>query len=203
MRGAVRSIGDELRNARLVAGLSQREAGLRSGMSHTQVGRIEHGELQRVNLEHMFRLAVVVGLSPTIRFFPGDDAVRDAGHLRLLERFRSRLHPLLRWRTEVPVMDGVDGRAWDAVVAGPGVDVAVEAETRLHDVQALERRLNLKIRDGRFRVVALVVADTVGNRRALAAAGGSIGTAFPVPQREFMAALGAGRTPRGGAIVVL
>ena len=48
-----------------------------------------------------------------------------------------------------------------------------EAETVLDDVQALERRLALKVRDGGVDGVILVIADTARNRRALAAAPGS------------------------------
>ena len=69
-----------------------------------------------------------------------------------------------------------DQRAWDAVIttvaqAGDGRPrrclIGVEAETRLRDLQALQRRLALKRRDGGVDRVILLVADTRSNRAIL------------------------------------
>ena len=43
------TIGEELREARLSAGLSQRQVGASAGISHTEVGRIERGYRDRVS----------------------------------------------------------------------------------------------------------------------------------------------------------
>jgi len=48
IRGA---IGDEIRQARLNAGLSQHAAGLAVGMSHAQLGRIERAELRALTVD--------------------------------------------------------------------------------------------------------------------------------------------------------
>ena len=54
-----------------------------------------------------------------------------------------------------------DLRAWDAVITLAGRRAGCEAETAgLTDIQALERRLALKLRDGDVDVLILVVADT-------------------------------------------
>ena len=45
-RRIARRVGEELRQARLIAGVSQATAGRAANMSHTQIGRIERGELQ-------------------------------------------------------------------------------------------------------------------------------------------------------------
>jgi hypothetical protein len=90
---------------------------------------------------------VVVGLVPSLRFFADGTPLRDAAHVKLLERLHGTLASSLRWRTEVPLNVTADRRAWDAEIAGSGWRIVVEAETRLHDAQALERRVALKRRD--------------------------------------------------------
>ncbi|MBA2720376.1 MAG: hypothetical protein H0U52_14225 [Chloroflexi bacterium] len=144
----------------------------------------------------------VVGLDLALRAYPAGDPIRDAGQLRLLERFRARLHPSLHWSTEVPLPIEGDLRAWDAVIRGDGWRLPVEAETVLNDLQALERRLNLKLRDGGTEHVILLVADTTRNRRALAAAPGAFAN-LPLGTREVLRALARGEQPGGSGIVIL
>jgi hypothetical protein len=121
---------------------------------------------------------------------------------RLLERLRQRLAPGLGWRTEVALPVEGDRRAWDAVITGVGWRIAVEAETVIEDVQALERRLALKRRDGDIPHVILLVADTRRNRRAILAAPG----AFSDLDRNARAVLGSpgrGGDPSVDALVLL
>ena len=147
-------------------------------------------------------MAAAVGLELRLRTYPSGDPIRDAGHRRLLERLRIRLHPALKWRTEVPLPIDGDLRAWDAVILGPGWSIGVEAETVLEDLQAVERRLTLKRRDGRVDRTLLLIADTRRNRAALA---GSM-AAFPGfdrAARQVIRALAVGREPRGDAMLIL
>jgi hypothetical protein len=72
----------------------------------------------------------------------------------------------------------------------------------IDDIQALERRLALKIRDGGVDGVILVVADTRRNRRALAAAPAAF-AAFDRDARSVLRALAEGRDPGGSAILFL
>jgi hypothetical protein len=95
----------------------------------------------------------------------------------------------------VPIPIHGDRRAWDAI--------AVEAETRLRDIQALERRIALKQRDGGVDVVILLVNDTAANRRVLAAHREALRARFPLDGRAILAALRAGRAPQDSGIVVL
>ena len=76
------------------------------------------------------------------------------------------MHPTFRWQSEAPVVTVGDMRAWDVLLSGPVV-IGVDAETRLHDIQAIQRRTALKRRDGAVDRVLLVVADTRHNRRVL------------------------------------
>ena len=141
-----------------------------------------------------------MGLEVRFRAYPAGDAIRDAGQARLLERLRRDLQTSLQWRTEVPLPIEGDLRAWDALIGGPGWRLMVEAETVIADVQALERRLARKLRDGRIDHCLLLVADTPRNRRAVAAAPAAFG-AWPLRTRDVLAALREGRRPTAGGIV--
>ncbi len=70
----------------------------------------------------------------------------------------------LRWRTEVPMPIQGDHRSADAVIDGQRIVAMVEAETRIDDVQALERRIGAKQRDLGIERVILLLADTRHNR---------------------------------------
>ena len=81
--------------------------------------------------------------------------------------------------------------------------IPVEAETRLYDSQALQRRLALKMRDGAAERLVLLVADTRSNRAALTGSGTGLTEMFPLPARAALAALRRRHDPGGSAIVVL
>jgi hypothetical protein len=168
--------------------------------------RFEHGELDRVSLGDVGAWCAVVGLDLSIRTYPAGDPIRDRAQLALLERLRARLHPSLRWRTEVPLPIEGDLRAWDAEIRGRDPRpwrTRVEAETRIADSQALERKLALRLRDDPDGHVILLVADTRANRRALAILSSSLRDIFPLDTRHILAALGAGREPPGSGIAIM
>lgn len=194
----------EISQARIAAGVSRADIGRAVGMSASQVDRFERGTLDDVRLGQLCRLAVAVGLSPTLRFFPDGDPVRDAGHLRLFERLRSRLPATARLRSEVPLQGRTDLRAWDAVLDGHGCSDAFEIETRLADVQATERRVMLKSRDDAFVAhTFLVIGDTRANRSALAIGREPLRGNFPLDTRAVLAAFGSGRCPGSNGLIVL
>ena len=85
----------------------------------------------------------------------------------------------------------------------PGVRIGVEAETRARDSQDLQRRLNLKRRDGRVDHVILLLADTRHNRDFLRSCSDSFLADFPVPQHRALELLGASTDPGGSAIILL
>ena len=202
-RRTLATLGEELRSARLAAGLSQRVAGSAAAMSHAQLGRIERAELPNLTVEQLSRAAAAVGLRLVVRAYPDGDPVRDAAHGALLGRFRGLLPAGTSWQTEGPLPILGDRRAWDGLATLGGRRIAVEAETRLVDVQALERRLALKRRDGGLDVMLLVLADTRSNRRALAAHREALRHSFPADGRAVRAALGRGELPAASGLVVL
>ena len=70
------------------------------------------------------------------------------------------------------------------------------------DLQALERRLALKRRDGDVDHVVLLVADTRRNRRALAGTPAGL-AGLPIRTRDILAPLRDGRDPGASGIVIL
>ena len=197
-----RRTGEQLRIARIAAGLSQRALGSMVGISHMSVGRMERGESHRITIDRVASLAAVLGLDLRIGLFPAGSPVRDAAHLALIGRLRSRVSPNLRWRTEVPLPLPGDLRSADVVIDGGSVDAFVEAETRLGDLQAMERKIRLKQRDLGIRRVILLVADTRHNRSVLEAHPDLL-ERFPVSTRACLLALRAGHDPGGDALVLL
>ncbi len=182
--------------------MSQRELARRIHVSHTQIGRVERGQARQLTIELAARIAAVLGLQLSTALYPDGDPVRDTAHVALLERLRKRLGPDLRWRTEVPIPIAGDLRSADAVIDGHGVALLIEAETRIDDLQALERRLSAKQRDLQLARLLLLVADTRHNRRVVAEYP-AIRARFPMSTRAALAALAGGRDPGGDSIVFL
>jgi len=187
-------------------GLSLREASTASGTSYSRLWRFERGLVDRVSVPELGAWLAVVGLELAFRAYPAGDPIRDRAQLALLERLRARLHEGLRWRTEVPL--GIEGdlRAWDAEIVGTAPQrwrARVEAETRIADGQALERRLNLKARNDPEGHVLLLVSDTRASRAALRAVREGMRDRYPLDTRAILKALAEGRDPGQSGIVVL
>ena len=191
----------ELINARIARGLSQREIARQVRVSHTKVRGVETGRSD-LSIELAARMAAVLGLELGVSLYPDGEPVRDKAHLALLERFRTRLPATIRWRTEVPIPIAGDRRSADAVVDGPDWAALVEAETRLGDVQSLERAIAGKQRDLGIGRVILLVADTRHNRRVIADVP-ALSERFRVGTRACLAALTSGRDPGGDCLAIL
>ena len=196
-----RRVRAEIGRARRGAGLSHDAIGAACGISGSAAWRIEHGVTKAVDPRTLACIGAVVGLDVRLQVYPAGDPIRDAGQQRLLERLRERLGPSLGWRTEVPLSIDGDRRAWDAMIRGSDWRLAVEAETVVDDLQALERRIALKQRDGGVDQVLVVIADTRRNRRAIASAPLLFAGSSRDARRTFRA-LAAGRNP-GGAVILL
>jgi hypothetical protein len=165
------------------------------------MSRTERGT-RSATLDELAVMAAVVGLDLVVRLYPGPDPIRDHAHVRLLARLQAEL-PTLKWWTEVPVPIPGDQRAIDAVVRFGSLRVGFELETRLVDAQALVRRLALKQRDAGMASMVLVLADTRTNRAALAAAGETLRSTFPLARSEVIASLRVGRAPNANGIVLV
>lgn len=194
-------LASEIRLARINAGLSLRDVGRAAGLDHARIWRFERNRITDLRLEDLGAIAAIVGLDLSLRAFPGGDPIRDVAHARLLERLRRELHPSLRWRTEVPLPGPGEQRAWDAVIGRDGWRVGVEAETAIRDVQGLERRLEVKRRDGAVDHLVLLVADTRRNRDAIRDAPAAF-RSLPLGSRDVLASIRMGREPAGSGIVI-
>ena len=87
----------------------------------------------------------------------------------------------------MPLHGRTDPRAWDVVLDGHGCIDAFEIETRLSDIQSVERRVMLKSRDDAVVThVVLVIADT-----------------RPLDTRTALAALASGHCPARNGVIVL
>ena len=96
-----------------------------------------------------------------------------------------------------------DLRALDARTSLEGTTIGFEAETRLSDAQALERKVVLKKRDANLDRMILVVADTRANREFLNLHREALRGAFPLDSRAILAALSRGEAPAGDGILIL
>lgn len=164
------------------------------------MSRIERGRAT-ADLVVLAMFGSVVGLDLWVKLFPAGSPVRDAAHARLLGRLQARLPSEFRWRTEVPIPVPGDQRGIDAMIVEPAVDAGFELESRLLDSQAVTRRAALKQRDAGLACMILVLADTMANREAMAAAEPTLRAAFPLDGRSLLNALRSGQTPPAGGIL--
>jgi hypothetical protein len=202
-RSILADLVSEARTARLDRGLSLADVGRAVGLSQPAMTRFEHLMVDDVGIIRMAQVLAVLGLELSARAYPGGQPLRDAGHVRLLSRFRAVLHPSLHWATEVPLPAAGDLRAWDGMVRGPGWRYGTEAETHPTDAQALGRRTELKQRDGQVDGVLLVLPDTRHVRMFVVAAADVLVPSFPVPGRRALELLRAGIDPGGNSVIVL
>jgi len=79
----------------------------------------------------------------------------------------------------------------------------VDAETRLRDVQALLRRLELKWRDSEVPRLVLLVAGTHHNRRVVREHRAALLSTLPLDTAQVLRALRAGEAPPQNGIVLL
>jgi len=172
------------------------------GISHTQVLRIERGLAPHVDIGTIGRMASVLGHELSIATYPICTPVRDAAHIALLVRLRGRVHPTIRWRSEVPVPIPGDLRSADATLDGDRFDAVVEAETRLGDVQGVERRTAAKARDLGVKRVVLLLLDSRHNREVVRTTPW-LRERFPIGTRAALAALGRGEDPGGDCLIFL
>jgi transcriptional regulator with XRE-family HTH domain len=194
----------EIKGARRLKGISIAAAAKIAGISPSQFGRLERGEVRRPSLELVCRAARAVGLEMSVKYYPVESTVRDKPSLAVMERFEKLLGVPLRLLREVPVPRDRDLRAWDGrfgPVEGPA---STECESHLEDIQALARRIALKQRDDPGAgVVILVLNRTAHNRAVLAEHREALRGQFPLDGAAIIRELRAGRVPKASGIVLV
>lgn len=197
-------IGQQIRSARLAAGLSLATVARTVGRSVAWVSRAERGMIAQIAFDALSELAAAVGLRISISAWPDAPAIRDAGQVALLQRFHRRIGDAWSWQIEVVVPIPGDRRAVDAVIAtGDGSAAIVEAITQVHDLQAQIRSIRLKARDMRIDRVIVVVRASDRNRRVLRAAADIALLGFPIGTRTALRTLANGRLPAADAMVLV
>jgi transcriptional regulator with XRE-family HTH domain len=197
-----RQLGREARRLRVAAGLGQAELSRSVGVSRGWLHRFELGRLRTLDLRRATVLFAYLGHKLVAKPHPTGDPLRDAGQVRLLDRFDARLPPIWRRRRESVMPIPGDLRAWDELLTGPA-SIGVEAETRPSDLQAIERRMGAKQRDSHVNRMILLVADTDANRAMVRVHIGPLRQTFPLATRATLAALAAGRDPGANGLVIL
>ena len=107
-------------------------------------------------------------------------------------------------RREVGLPIQGDLRAWDGMVSGGSEAFFEEGESHLRDIQALTRRIALKLRDDpRGRVVILVVARTAHNVRVLDVHREALRAQFPLDGPAITKAVRRGVVPPASGIILV
>jgi transcriptional regulator with XRE-family HTH domain len=196
-------IGNDLRTGRHIRNLTQGQVGAAIGASSSEVSRRELGRSRRLTGEKLAVHAAAVGLRLSVKLWPVGGGIRDAAQSRLISAFVSRVGR--RWSVTLEAVIQLPGdlRAVDVLLVSGDVRIAVEAVTRLADLQAQIRAAQLKARDiGASRTI-LVVAGTHANRNALVEARSTLAGAFDLDTRRLIADLAAGRDPGRDGIIAM
>ena len=120
--GLLRLFGNDVRDARLTAGLSQMVVARRLAWSNAKVSRIEAGSARGVALLDAVVLADTVGLDLSIKTYPGRRPTRDAPQARRLQALLAHVGRPIQYRVEalLPARNGTyEQRAWDALLTDP------------------------------------------------------------------------------------
>jgi transcriptional regulator with XRE-family HTH domain len=196
---------EEFLERRLMLDLSQDHVALASGMSRKHYGRIERGQARGLALAEVNAIASVLGMTSSLRLFPGGTPIRDRAHTTKLIEVLGWVVSPLRYRIEVPLplLGGRwEQRAWDAVVFSGGARTAIELEMRLRDVHAAARRINLKRRDDPTDRFLLLIADTRTNRTVLDEVADTFGDLPRLRRHVVRSALEAGSHPPSGILLI-
>ena len=195
-------IGREIRRGRRMAGLSQNALGRLVNVSDSEIGRIERGEADWLSVRDASKILSAVGLKLWMQTYLLGSPLRDAGHLRLLAEFESRLSPSVTPVREWPIPGSPGGRALDLLLVGLPKRTGAEAETVVDDLQALERDMNVKKREAKLERMVLVVRGSHRNR-AIIRDSPALRRSFPATTRGILAALSTGRDPGADGIVLI
>jgi transcriptional regulator with XRE-family HTH domain len=190
------------RELRLAAGLTQASVARACGIARTTYADIERGRTAQIGLLRASIVSAALGQDLSVKLYPFGPPIRDAAHVRLLSQVVERVASAWRVTHEAPMPVGGDRRAWDLLLEGP-VSIGVEAETRLGDLQAVERSLHLKKRDSGIKRVVLVVRGSKRNRLMIRALLPELRMTFPLGTAEVMRALHEGRDPGADGLAVL
>ncbi len=117
-----RRLGQEAREQRLAAGLSQVRLSSLIGVSRQWLADFEMGRLRVVDMRKVALVFAFLGHKLVANAYPAGDGFRDSGQLKLLGRLNGRLSSIWIRESEKAMSIAGDLRAWDEVLRGPDDD---------------------------------------------------------------------------------
>jgi transcriptional regulator with XRE-family HTH domain len=187
--------GEEFRDIRLRAGVSQAAVARATGVVRSVICRVEQGNPD-VSPRIRARAAAVLGADLRISIYAESaPLIHDAAHARLVEAVLGLSHP--RWRATVESPVPGPGRRSSDIRFDDRLDTALfEVESRVRALEAIirecaEKRASVAATLGRnHRVHVVLVLPTTRHHKALVTAHPRIvASAFPTSQVELELAL--------------
>lgn len=195
LRRTCTRFGDEFREVRLRAGLSQAAVARAVGVARSVICRIEHGD-RDVSPRIRARAAAVLGADFRLSIYAeAAPLIHDAAHANLVEAVLALGHP--RWRATVESPVPGPGRRSTDIRFDYRLDaVLVEVESRVRSFEAIirecadKRAAVAQVLGPDHRVhVALVLPPTRHHKALIAAHPRIVATAFPVSHANLELAL--------------
>lgn len=182
--------GEEMRELRLRAGVTQAAIARAIGVSRAVICELEHGD---PSISPVIRARAASALGATFKFAVyGDGAplIHDAAHARIVERVLALRHPRWHATLEAPVSDlgrGPGRRSSDLRLDHGRDIVLMEVETGIRRLEEIVREQHSKrdavrraLDDGEARVHVVLVLPPTRHHRALTKTHpATIGTAYP------------------------
>lgn len=187
--------GEEFREIRLRAGVSQAVVARAVGVARSVICRIEQGDPD-VSPRIRARAAAVLGADLRISIYPeAAPLIHDAAHARIVEAVLKLSHP--RWRATIEAPVPGPGRRSSDIRLDHGLDtVLLEVESRVRALEAIirecaEKRAAVAAEIGPDRRVhvVLVLPPTHHHKALVAAHPRIVATAFPASRHELDLAL--------------
>jgi transcriptional regulator with XRE-family HTH domain len=203
------TVGEDFRELRLGAGVSQAAVARAIGVARSVICRLEAGD-PSIGPATRARAAAVLGATFKFAIY-ADDAplIHDAAHARIVERLLALRHRRWRATVEAPIPGPGPGRRSADVRLDHGRDIVlIEVETRIRRLEEIVREQHDKrtaVREAlgaaaqeplgvpahaNLRIhVVLVVPPTRHHRALVRAHPETIRTAYPAPSTALRAAL--------------
>ena len=208
LRQTANQFGEEFRELRLRAGVSQAAVARSIGVARSVICRLEAGD-NEVGIRIRARAASLLGATLKLAIYAdGDPLIRDAAHARLVEALLALRHR--RWQATVEAPVPGPGRRSTDVRLERGADLVLcEVESRLRRLEEIVREVHDKRESVRTttspgtRVHAVLVLPPTRHHRSLVRAHPeTIRAAFPTRSSDLRAALQApnGQWPGDGLL---
>ena len=190
--------GEEIREIRLRAGVSQAALARAIGVSRSVICRMEQGDPD-VSARIRARAAAALGADFRIAVYPGGaPLIHDAAHARIVEAVLHRCHPSWHPSLEAPI-PGLGRRSTDLRLEQGDEIVLMEVETHVRALEAIIREGTAKraavaesAPAGKRIHVVLVLPPTRHHRALVRAHPTTVATAFPATDAALTRALMSG-----------